>query len=245
MIPVLCYHRVCPDHEIGIDSRSLCVSPEQFATQMRLIKIFGYTPVTIQNMVAFLQNRKNPPRHPIVITFDDGYEDNYTYAYPILKRYSFPAAVFLVTDYIGKKNNWDSGNLSLLNEAQIEEMHLGGITFGSHTASHIDMVQSDLAKIKDELEISRKKIEFLTSSSDISFCYPYTRYNEQARQLVQDLGYSCAFAGDQGQSQQHTDLFDILRIQVFPSTSLFGFWKKIQLWYPEWMSMQKRLKQSK
>src|SRR3989338_5209539 len=108
-VPILCYHRICPMEEVGKDSRSLCVTPKQFERQMFLLKALGYQPTTLQELSAHLKDQKNIKKRSIVLTFDDGYEDNYTYAFPLLKKYSFPATIFLVTDWIGKKNVWDSG----------------------------------------------------------------------------------------------------------------------------------------
>ncbi|MBI1979508.1 MAG: polysaccharide deacetylase family protein [Elusimicrobia bacterium] len=242
-IPVLCYHRVCPVFERGIDSPSLCVTPDQFKRQLRLLKFLGYRSITPQDLVAYRQSRKNPPRKSALLTFDDGYEDNYLYAFPLLKQFSMTATLFLVTDSIGKKNGWDSGSLSLLNESQIEEMHLSGIQFGSHTAGHLDLSQADSEVTKRELLVSKEKVQDLTSRLDIPFCYPYSRLNSQSKQLVKDAGYSCAFAGDRN-FEEGEDIFDLMRIQVFPSTSLLGFWKKLQPWYPAWYRFQKGIKKS-
>lgn len=243
-IPILCYHRVCSIEERGIDSASLCVSPKQFLIQMRLLKFFGYTPITVQHLVACLRHQKNPPSKPIVLTFDDGYEDNYKYAFPILKKFNFTAVIFLVTDQINGKNVWDSGQQKLLNNVQIEEMVDAGIQLGSHTSSHLDLSKTtDAVLIQNELHQSKEVIFQLTQRLDISFCYPYSRLSSVSKQRVKENGYLCAFAGDSGSDQQESDLFELKRIQVFPSTSLFGFWKKIQPWYPQWMAFQKRVKQ--
>ena len=240
--PILCYHRVCPPDEKGVDSPSLCVSPKQFKRQIALLKFLGYRAITVQELTAYLEERKNPPGKTALITFDDGYQDNYLHAFPILKEFAFSAAVFIVTNYIGKKNVWDSGSIALLNESQIDEMQSSGIVFGSHTANHVDLSKAGANTIKQELEISRKKIEELTSRLDIPFCYPYSRFSEESKNLVKESGYVCAFGGDGGSLVQSEDLFNLMRVQVFPSTSLFGFWKKLQPWYPAWMAWQKRAK---
>lgn len=233
-VPILCYHRICPQNMISTDSRSLCVTPEQFKRQISLLKFLGYRPISVQDLVAFLQARKNLDGKPVILTFDDGYEDNYIYAFPILKKFSFSATIFLVTDLIGKKNLWDSGTAALLNESQIEEMHLAGIGFGSHTAAHIDLSRKKLAEIKEELSRSKRKIEALTSRLDTPFCYPYSRLHPSVKTLLRECGYACAFAGDTGPCNQAEDLFELMRLQIFPSNSLFDFWRKIQPWYPRW-----------
>ncbi len=213
-IPVLCYHRVCPANERGADSPSLCVSPEQFYAQMRLLKWLGYRTLTPQDLVAYSESRKNLPKKSVLLTFDDGYEDNYTYAFPILKKLAFKATIFLVTNQINGKNVWDSGALSMLKENQIEEMHLGGIIFGSHTETHCDLSRGNLEQLKIELVNSKKKLEEITHRFDLSFCYPYARLNPLAKQIVKENGYLCAFAGDSGSSNGNLDLFEIPKIPL-------------------------------
>jgi peptidoglycan/xylan/chitin deacetylase (PgdA/CDA1 family) len=209
---------------------------------MRFLKWMGYRTLTVQDLLAAVRLQKKFPKRSVVLTFDDGYEDNYTHALPILKKFSFTAVVFLVTDHIGKKNVWDSGTIPLLNEKQIQEMQNHGIDFGSHTANHADMTQEKIETIKKELEKSRQAVESLTGRQDIAFCYPYSRLSAESKELVRQAGYVCAFSGDSGPIQQAEDIFDLMRVQVFPSTSLFKFWKKIQPWYPRWQRWQRQFK---
>ncbi len=241
-VPILCYHRVCPESEFGSDSRSLCVTPEQFTQQMAFLKLLRYKPVSLQNLVASLRGQKNIPERSVAITFDDGYEDNYLHAFPVLKKFGFTAAIFLVTDFIGKTNAWDSGTRKLLSAEQIEEMQSAGIVFGSHCANHVDLSRANAETIRRELEASRVKIEAITERRDIAFCYPYARLNDECERLVKEAGYLCAVAMDSGPMDQAGDLFQLRRVQVFPSTSLFGFWKKIQPWYPRWLAFQQKVK---
>ena len=80
--------------------------------------------------------RRTLPEKPVLITFDDGYKNNFTCAYPILKRYNFRASIFLVSEYIGKKNGWSKGEEETLSWEEIEEMRKEGFSFGSHTHTH-------------------------------------------------------------------------------------------------------------
>lgn len=240
--PILCYHRVCPKEDFGVDSHSICVTPGQFQRQMALLKWLGFRTISLQDLVAFLKLQKNIPSRSVVLTFDDGYQDNYTYAYPILKKHRFTATVFLVTGHIGNKNSWDSGTVSLLNREQIEEMQSGGINFGSHSSSHLDMSQADAEAIRTDIGKSRTEIESIGARTDIPFCYPYSKLNDEVKKWVKEASYLCATAVDQGPYEQSLDLFEMRRIQVFPSTSLFGFWKKLQSWYPAWLRIQQKVK---
>lgn len=240
-VPILCYHRICPEADFG-KFRSLCVTPENFRSQMNLLKRLGYGSLSLQNLSAYLRGQKNIPFKSVAITFDDGYGDNFTHAWPILQETGMVANIFLVTDLIGKVNVWDQENVPLLAESQIEEMRDGGVFFGSHTASHIDMTKEDPDKVRAELERSKKKIEDLTRRYDTALCYPYGRLSAEAKRWAREAGYLCALATDSGPLRQEADLFEMRRVQVFPSTSLFGFWKKLQCWYPRWVEIQRRFK---
>lgn len=242
MIPILCYHRVCRIEDRGPDSPSLCVSPEQFESQMHFLKVMGYGTVSVQDAAAALEGRKNLPPRCVALTFDDGYEDNFLRAFPVLKKYGFVATIFVVTDGIGKNNSWDSGSAALLKEEQIREMSRAGIIFGSHTASHLDLTQGSEDKIRDELTRSKQKVESLTSRRDTCFCYPYTRLVPRVKELVKECGYYCAVSGDPLNIVDKDDVYELPRVQVFPSTPLFGFWKKIQPWYPGWMRLLRQIK---
>lgn len=244
-VPILCYHRVCPKTDPEYRFGSLSVTPERFSRQMSFLKWLGYRAISLQDLTACLAARKNLPKKCFVITFDDGYEDNYLHAFPILRKFSWPATIFLVTGHIGKTNAWDSGRTAMLKPEQIEEMQRGGIIFGSHTASHIDMSKESAGKIREELAASYRAVEAIGLRKDIPFCYPYTRYTEEAKSLVKQAGYLCAVAGDQGKLNQSEDLFDLWRVQIFPSTGLFGFWKKLQPWYPRWQRYQMEKKSGK
>jgi peptidoglycan/xylan/chitin deacetylase (PgdA/CDA1 family) len=242
IVPILCYHRVCPKKDFG-KYDALCVTPEAFRAQMKLLKALGYSSFSVQNLAAYLNLQKNLPSKSVVITFDDGYEDNYTHAYPILKETGMIGNIFLVTGRIGGANVWDQEKIALLNEAQIKEMHEGGVVFGSHTVNHVDLSQAPEDQIREELAASKKKLEEITSRTDVVLCYPYGRFNETVKRLARDAGYLCALAVDAGPvEKQGSDLFELRRMQIFPSTSLLGFWKKSQSWYPRWMQIQKKLK---
>ncbi len=122
-VPILIYHAV--DYQEG----SFFVSPENFSKQMEYIKQRGYKVITLDELVKNIQNKKNFKRNEVVITFDDGYQDSFKYAYPVLVKFNFPATVFLITDYLGKENrflNWD----------EVRIMSKNNISFGGHTKNH-------------------------------------------------------------------------------------------------------------
>ena len=129
-IPVLNYHQVEEK-----DGNPLTLWPDQFEAQMAYLADEGYTTITIDEMMDALEGGAPLPEKPVIITFDDGYADNYEYAYPILKKYGFKATIFLIYDFTNTYPNY-------LTWAQIDEMKASGlIRFESHTMTHANLAE--------------------------------------------------------------------------------------------------------
>jgi peptidoglycan/xylan/chitin deacetylase (PgdA/CDA1 family) len=190
-------------------------------------------PITFRQYDSFAQGVSRLPARPVIITFDDGYEDNYRIAFPILREMGFPAVVYMVTDRAIRTNAWDADEpqVPLLNKSQIREMTESGIEFGSHTRTHVHLTSISSAGLKKELEGSKRDLERLAGKEAVSFAYPYGELNEEVKQGVRECGYRFAVAGSTGALGFADDLLEIRRTQVFPWTGQFGFWKKTQPWY--------------
>ena len=161
-IPVLSYHSI-NDKVSG--SADMYVSPETFEKQIKEIKTRGYTPITFND----IRNVETIDK-PIIITFDDGYEDNYSNAYPILKKYGVRATIFLVANYIGKPN--------YLSISQITKMQ-DIIDFQSHTLSHHRLTEMDFKKMEYELSQSKQRLEALLGKDINVIAYPYGDYDKK------------------------------------------------------------------
>lgn len=213
-IPILMYHyiRVAPaNDQLGAN---LSVSPENFKAQMKYLYDNNYRTIKLADLAD--------PRHqaisriyfaqqkPIVITFDDGYEDAYTEAFPTLKNFGFIGTFFIIKDYIGREGR--------LNQSQIEEMTQAGMEFGSHTLSH-----SDLTKIS----INEARRQIFASKGDYQiFCYPAGRFNDQVVALVKEAGYSVAVTTKIGLARENSNLFELPRVRV-ENTDVQAFANKI------------------
>jgi peptidoglycan/xylan/chitin deacetylase (PgdA/CDA1 family) len=114
---------------------------------------------------------------------------------------------------------------------QIREMSAAGIEFGSHTVTHINLSQCSREQVRKELVESKQLIEQLTGKKIISIAYPYGAVNETIKSLAAQSGYKFGIATNSGPLTFNEDLFEIRRIQIFPWTDSFGFWKKTQQWY--------------
>ncbi len=141
-VPILMYHYI--DSGEAKKSR-LGVSPEVFEKQMRFLKIHKYNVLPLEKIVELIKAKKLIPRKTVAVTFDDGYSNNYTYAYPVLRKYNLPAAIFVVMDRIGTH----LGNDDYMDWQQIQELSSHGlIAIGSHTLTH-----RNLSEVKSEDEL--------------------------------------------------------------------------------------------
>ncbi|WP_238492472.1 polysaccharide deacetylase family protein [Desulfotruncus alcoholivorax] len=216
-IPVLMYHKVSPDRRSG--GLGLRVNPEDFDWEMRYLKENGFHTVNLGDVLDYYRKGKKVPAKPVVITFDDGYEDNYKYAYPILKKYNFTATIFVVAGTIGKTNIFDTKTKAepvnkMLDWREIKALDAAGFTIGSHTVNHPiltgvppDVVKRELVDAKKILEKGLgKKIEY--------FCYPHGKYNSNIVKLVQETGYRAATTTNQGLVTSGSNPYLLNRIRV-------------------------------
>jgi peptidoglycan/xylan/chitin deacetylase (PgdA/CDA1 family)/glycosyltransferase involved in cell wall biosynthesis len=231
-IPVLMYHRVVEASPAG-SRHGIWVGAREFDSQLRSLKARNYTPITFRQYRAFLRDGRPLPQKPILLTFDDGYEDNYTVAFPLLQRYGFPAVVFLVADFSRRTNFWDPDEPSapLLAADQIREMDRAGIEFGSHTVSHPHLTRIGRRQVQEELRRSKACVEELIGRPVYSLCYPYGDLNGSVKEDLFATGYEFGVAGDSGPLRFGDDPGEVRRAQVFPDTDRFGFWKKTHPWY--------------
>ena len=238
-IPVLMYHRVLEAAPQG-PSHGIWVTARQFANQLRSLKRRGYHPITFRHYARFMNGEQTLPPRPIILTFDDGYEDNFTVAFPLLRQFGFSAVIFAVTDE-RRTNFWDSSEppARLLSSEQLRELSRHGIEIGSHTSSHSNLTISSPESVQKEVKESKSSLEQLLGNEVISFAYPYGALNEAAKQMVENAGYTFGVAADTGSFTFYSDLMGIRRSQVFPWTDSLGFWKKTQPLYYRYKAIKR------
>ena len=216
MLPIAMYHSVRPSVPAG---NVLTVSVRVFDRQMRFLKNNNYAVMPLDQAVALIAQRKKVPARAVVLTFDDGEEDNYLYAFPILKKYGLPATIFLVVGDIGKpdKLKWE----------QIRQMQDSGlITFGSHSMSHpfLDSV-SPAPDLEKEIRGSKAVLESMLGKPITMFAYPLGRFNKDVRQRVIDAGYRVAVGTNPGKKIGNDDVFALKRLRISENAgNLFVFW---------------------
>jgi peptidoglycan/xylan/chitin deacetylase (PgdA/CDA1 family) len=218
VVPILMYHSVRPG---ALPSNRLCVSADSFERQMRFLKVHKYNILPLEKVAGIIREKKKIPHKTVAVTFDDGFKDFYIYAFPVLKKYNIPATMFLIFNEIARPQsdrlNWD----------EIREMKDSGIiTFGSHCLGPEPLINIRSEKVlKDEIFLSKIKLEQGLSKEVNSFSYPGGMFNEEIKQLVRQAGYKLAVTTNPGTKYPNDDIFALKRLRIsFTSDNLFVFW---------------------
>jgi len=167
----------------------------------------------------YFKRRKKIDNKTIVLTFDDGYEDFATNAYPILRKFGFNATVFLTTDYVGKTNIWDHRNgwpkVKLMSWEQIKELSQKGVSFGSHSKTHQSITHlRSIKKFINEIKLSKKVIEIAVRRPVRCFSYPYGKFNKFSKLFLRLNGYELAVSTQRGVNSLNTNPFSLKRIEI-------------------------------
>jgi len=254
-IPIIVYHRVCPLY-FKKNTVYANVYPEEFDKQMKYISE-NFEPIT---MYEFINRRKNNnlTGKEICITFDDGFKDNYLFAFPILKKYNLKATIFIVTKYIGSDKTFpwlkfDNGAINdlkinfnrwlPLSWNEIEEMMQYGIELGPHSHTHrTSLSKMTYNEAKDEIFNSTKIISDKLGYQPYVFCFPHGTtkdYNNQHINFLKLLGYKAAVTTMQGRNDMDVNPFELKRLIIYEEDTLNEFKKKVHGQYDFIGSLQK------
>ena len=206
-LPAQIPHADCTTSISANPTNRLCISPVEFARHLDWLKDRGYTTITMKEYLMARATGDSLPSKPVVITLDDGYDDNYLTAFPLLRERGMRATVFLIADKIGRK-----GYLSL---EQLIEMREYGIEFGSHSMTHTDLKKSGREVQRREVRNSRRVIEDALGTDVISFCYPSGQYNLGVIEEAKVAGYMGAVTVNPGQITDKSRVYELPRIRVY------------------------------
>lgn len=192
---ILAYHSISEQRE-----DALSVKAKDFEDQLAWLHKRGFRSETLQNYFARPKKRNE---RIVILTFDDGYADNFRVAWPILRKFGFVATIFLVSQYVGTDQifPWDRPKINStrdawlyhsLNWEQVKEMAEHGIEFGSHTCTHPELPGLSEEEGRKEICQSRQEITGHLQRPITSFCYPRGKLNEAITRYVAEAGYSCA-----------------------------------------------------
>ena len=234
-IPVLVYHQIDVAPVKGSPFRSLYVSPAAFARQMRLLKWLGYTGLSMTGLQPYLTGEKQGK--VVGITFDDGYLNNLKHALPVLARYGFSSTCYAVSSLLGKTNIWDEqigiAQTPLMNEVETRQWISGGQEIGSHTRSHINLMESGDDICSAEILQGRTELEATIDAPVSHFCYPYGRYEARHKAMVGKQGFVTSTTTQRSRCHAGCEMLEIPRVPVLRATSLIMFWIKLASGYED------------
>ena len=212
-VPILEYHMVGED--ALPDEQPYIVPTADFAAQLDYLQAAGYTTITMQEYIAAWQGKRSLPEQPIVLTFDDGYADNYTEMLPVLEAHGMRATMYMVSNDIGQPR--------YLTWAQLQDMQQRGVEIGSHTANHQPLTTLTPEEQAEELRLSKLLMEWNGIRWIGAFSYPNGAYDADIAARVAEAGYFTAVTGDAGLNTERTNPYELQRINI-PHPRL-GIWE--------------------
>jgi peptidoglycan/xylan/chitin deacetylase (PgdA/CDA1 family) len=208
-VPMLAYHQVGEADDI------YSVTASQFEEQMEYLQRNGYHAISLEDLFNSYEGKGDLPEKPVIITFDDGYADNYLTALPIMEKHNMSATVFIVPSLIG--------TLDYLSWEQVVQMQERHTEIGSHTMSHAGMNEISAAEQRLEAATSKAALEQQLGKSIQFFAYPYGQFSTTAEQILKETGYKGACTGIAGLNDKNTNSYALRRINV-PQPK-YGLWE--------------------
>jgi len=226
-VPILCYHR------FGKKRDKMVVSPEMFETQMAYLRDNGYRIIPLSSMIPFLKGEAPLPQRSVVITIDDGYESSYDVAYPILKKFGFPATIFVYSDFMGSRDamSWTT----------MRNMSASGlIVFQPHSKTHPHMadrqshesLEAYQARIENEIKAPGQKIQQKLGLPLDTFSYPYGETNDLVIELLKVNNYQLGTTVHAGGNPAFAYPFRLRRTMIYGDHDLGSFARALEVFNP-------------
>ena len=210
-LPILMYHQISTSKS---RLSEYVISPEEFENDLKLLQQHGYTTITVADLVKYVNNKGRLPQKPVMITFDDGFESDYAYAFPLLKQYKMKAVFSILgkyTDMFSEKDVHKNLRYSHISWDQIKEMHESGLAeFNNHTYNmHDNRVRRGALKRSNESEAEYRKVmvkdlgtlnaefEKYINYNPPAFACPFGHYNDTLCQILKDFGFSAVLTSYQ------------------------------------------------
>lgn len=219
-LPILMYHSISDDLEFRVSPYyRVATRPERFAEQMRWLKDQGYCGVSLREGLARMAEKKTNTPRPVVITFDDGFQDFHTSAWPVLQKFGFTATMYLPTALISDPRQSFTGR-PCLNWDEVRDLRRQGVHFGSHTAHHPKLYTLPWEQIALELKNSKERLERELNEAIVSFSYPYAfpqedrSFTRRFAALLRETGYGNAVTTVLGRARITDDPFCLKRLPV-------------------------------
>ncbi len=237
-LPVLMYHKI-PDEPLA-SKHQIFVTKDRFAEHLRFFRQQDFTPITFLDYQAFADGTKplaDFPKRPLILTFDDGYLDNYTNLLPLMQQYGYRGVLYLLGDPAIDHNEWDlredatEPRSPLMSEAQQRAFVAAGWEIGAHTLHHPRLPELPPAEAAAEMAQSKTALEERLGTEIVSLAYPYGLLSPEIKRQAQAAGFRYAVATDTGGLHLEDDRFQVFRVNMFPHETPASLRKKTAPWY--------------
>ncbi|MBP7964152.1 MAG: polysaccharide deacetylase family protein [Caldilineaceae bacterium] len=213
-VPILMYHYLSiPPADADRYRLDLSVSPDLFAAHLDAIQAAGYTTIGLDLLMQNLTHGVPLPEKSVILTFDDGYRDNYENAFPLLKEHGMVATFFISTDFTDEQRplymTWE----------MLREMRDAGMTIGSHGRNHVSLKNKDVDYLVWQALGSSQTIEFELGEAPRFMSYPAGEYDDLTRQIFHEANYWAGLTTIQGATHHSDDLFQLHRVRVRGTTT--------------------------
>ncbi len=229
--PILEYHQVT-DAPLDPDFEIYNVPPADFAAQLDYLQAEGYTTITLKDFMYAVRGYRQLPDKPIVLTFDDGYADNYSEMLPILEAHKMTAVIYVITNELGR-----AGYLTF---DELKDMERRGLEIGSHTSDHLPLTELDDTFKRRQVRESKIYLEWSGLQPICSLSYPNGAFNSKLEELLREENYLTAVTGEAGLNTLETNPYELYRVHIRkPRFGLTEF--KFRLWKAEFFAKLRAL----
>ncbi|MDO7853261.1 polysaccharide deacetylase family protein [Hymenobacter convexus] len=237
-IPVLMYHKI-PDTPLAT-KHQIYVTKENFEKHLAYFKRRKLTPITFADYLQYAGGERpfsQFPARPIILTFDDGYTDNYTNLLPLMQQYGYRGVLYLLGDFGVRFNQWDLATdpteprSDIMSAEQKHAFVAAGWEIGAHTMSHPRLTALPLPEAAAEISRSKAALETALHTKIVSFAYPYGDLNDAVKQAVRAAGFALGVSTDTGGLTIEDDRMQVFRVNMFPNESTSSLFKKTSPWY--------------
>ena len=202
-VPIFIYHSVYPD--FGGETRvqkGFSVTPEIFEKQLAYLANNGYTAISLDDLERYIKLGTTTVARPVMLTFDDGWKNEYTYAFPLLKKYNMTATFFIYTNPIGKDKRF-------MTWEDVQEMDAAGMSIQGHSLSHPYLTKMPIDQERREVVESKKKLEEKLGKKVTHFASPFGQTDERLVSLLKEAGYSTGRTTVWGATHSERDLMSL------------------------------------
>lgn len=235
-IPVLMYHKI-PDQPLSGRHQTF-VTKDNFARHLAFFQKQKLTPITFAQYLEYGTGKrplKQFPANPVILTFDDGYLDNYTNLLPLMQQAGWPGVLYLLGDTTIDHNCWDVAEGErrdeLMSPEQRKAFVAAGWEIGAHSMTHRHLDRLPEHEVLHEIQESKRRLEADLGIEVVSFAYPYGSYDEKTKAAARQAGFAFGIATDTGGMHLEEDRFAIFRVNIFPHDDENSLWKKTSAWY--------------